>query len=98
MTAVVLLSFHPQLVNNKMIFDDPNFGIVVELNQDGKIVRSLQDPDGSKYTSVSEIAEEKGILFIASKSKNFIGIIELAKLPKPAPMDPATGEWRHLRQ
>ena len=42
--AVVLLSFHPQLVKNKMIFDDPNFGIVVELNQDGKIVRSLQDP------------------------------------------------------
>ena len=74
-----------------MIFDEPNFGIVVELDKNGKIVRSLQDPDGSKYTSVSEVAEENGILFIASKSKNFIGIIELNKLPKPPPLDSATG-------
>ena len=75
-----------------MIFDDPSFGIVVELDGSGTIVRSLQDPDGSKYTSVSEVAEENGILFIASKKKNFIGIIDLKTLPKPRPIDQSTGK------
>ncbi|KAL8624398.1 hypothetical protein ACOMHN_012798 [Nucella lapillus] len=76
------------LVNNKMIFDDPNFGIVVELDGDGKVIRSLQDPGGNKYKSVSEVAEENGLLFIASKKKNFIGIINLNSLPKPQPETP----------
>ncbi|XP_076464381.1 adipocyte plasma membrane-associated protein-like [Babylonia areolata] len=76
------------LVKNNMIFDDPKFGIVVELDGEGKIVRSLQDPGGNKYTSVSEVAEENGFLFIASKKKNFIGIINLKTLPKPEPEPP----------
>ncbi|XP_076442476.1 adipocyte plasma membrane-associated protein-like [Babylonia areolata] len=71
------------LVSNNMVFDDPSFGIVVELNPEGQIVRSLQDPTGSTYTSISEVEEEKGLLFIASKSKDFIGVIDLSKLPPP---------------
>ncbi|KAK7103535.1 hypothetical protein V1264_018413 [Littorina saxatilis] len=76
------------LVKNNMIFDDPNFGIVVELSDTGTILRSLQDPDGSMYTSVSEVAEENDALFIASKSKNFVGIVDLRSLPKPQPKEP----------
>ncbi|KAL8613598.1 hypothetical protein ACOMHN_022017 [Nucella lapillus] len=71
------------LVSNNMVIDDPKFGIVVELNSKGKIVRSLQDPDGTKYTSISEVAEERGLLFIASKRKNSIGIIDMKILPPP---------------
>nr|KAG5695208.1 hypothetical protein BaRGS_018330 [Batillaria attramentaria] len=69
------------LAEKQVIFDEPKYGIVVELDVKGNIIRTLQDPEGSLYTGVSEVAEEKGIVYIASPKKRFVGILNLRTLP-----------------
>ncbi|KAK7103533.1 adipocyte plasma membrane-associated protein-like [Littorina saxatilis] len=66
----------------------PKYAIAVELNQDGNIIRSLHDPKGTLYTSVSELQEEGDSLYIGSFERNFIGILKLSDLP--APVDPTS--------
>lgn len=58
-------------------------GIVVELDANGNIIRSLQDVDSVLYNSVSEVQEENGVLYIGSNDKNFVGKLLLKMLPPP---------------
>ena len=78
------------MINQKKAFDEPAHAIVVELNKQGQIIRSLQDPDGKVYTSISEVNEKNGVLFIASRAKNYIGVLDL-NLVAP-PHDPIIGK------
>ena len=64
-------------------------GLVVELNEDGQIVRSLHDPSGTLFPSVSEVEEENGILYLGSIDRPFVGRLSLAMLPPP--VQPGTG-------
>ena len=80
-----------------------HYGLVVELNEDGKIIRSLHDPNGTLYTAVSEVAEDAGRLYIGSFNKNFVGVLSSKSLLPPVAPDPSHGEsavclcgWRTL--
>ena len=66
-----------------MKFDNPKFGIVVEVGADGQVLRSLQDSKGDTYTSVSEVQEDTVGLYIASPGKKFIGYLRLDSLSTP---------------
>ncbi|XP_076463926.1 adipocyte plasma membrane-associated protein-like [Babylonia areolata] len=66
----------------------PKYGIVVELNADGQIIRSLHDPTGAAFTAVSEVEEEKGLLFLGSYSNKYIGVLSMSLLPTP--VEPTT--------
>ena len=70
-----------QLVNNNVKFDNPKFGIAVEVDAAGKVVRSLQDPRGDVYTSVSEVQEDGLGIYLASPGKRFIGYLKVDSLP-----------------
>ena len=71
-------------MNNNVKFDNPKFGIAVELDAEGKVLRSLQDPRGQIYTSVSEVQEDGQGLYLASPGKRFIGYLKVDFLPPPA--------------
>ena len=66
-----------QLMKMGVMADSSKMGMVLELDDKGEIIRSLQDPQGAVYSSVSEVQEENGILFIASPTKTFIGVLRL---------------------
>ncbi|XP_070181108.1 adipocyte plasma membrane-associated protein-like [Littorina saxatilis] len=76
------------MVNRNVKFDNPKFGIALELSGEGKIVRSLQDPYGKIYTSVSQVSEEDGLLYIASPVKKFVGILNLQNMTRDPPTNP----------
>ncbi|KAL8624399.1 hypothetical protein ACOMHN_012799 [Nucella lapillus] len=59
----------------------PRFGIVLELDGEGRVVRSLQDPVGLRFNSVSEVEEENGILYFASPVKKSVGVARLEWFP-----------------
>ena len=72
-----------------MLAQIPKYGLVVELNENGQIIRSLHDPAGVLFPSVSEVQEENGILYLGSSDRPFIGKLSLTQLP--APIQPGTG-------
>ena len=75
-------------MNRNVRFDNPKFGIVVEVDAQGRVVRSLQDPQGGTYTGVSEVQEDGQGLYFASPGKTFIGYIRLDALVTPSPTAP----------
>ncbi|XP_033096635.1 adipocyte plasma membrane-associated protein-like [Anneissia japonica] len=64
---------------------DPNFflksltkyGLIIELDIHGNIIRSLHDEDGGVLHSCSEVFDTGNTLFIGSFKANFIGKLEL---------------------
>ena len=69
----------------------PTHGMVLELNDRGQIIRSLQDPEGLVFSAVSEVEEENGILFIGSYNKKFVGTLDMKNLPPPVTPAPTPG-------
>ncbi|KAK3752962.1 hypothetical protein RRG08_021206 [Elysia crispata] len=55
------------------------YGIVVELDDKGNILRSFQDPTGLKIDSVSEAHEHEGYLHLGSSDKPFISRVVTTK-------------------
>ncbi|BFY99663.1 hypothetical protein BsWGS_02703 [Bradybaena similaris] len=55
------------------------YGMVVEVNENGEIVRTLQDPTGNQISSVSEAAEHDGFLYLGSYGQPFVSRIPLSK-------------------
>jgi len=43
-----------------------SYGLVVHLNEQGEITRTLQDPTGGKVPSVSEVEDHHGVLYLGS--------------------------------
>ena len=72
----------------------PRYGLVLELGENGDIVRSLHDPLGTLFPSVSEVREANGHLFIASPHRNYIGVLKLRDILQSqgtSPVRPGTG-------
>ena len=44
----------------------PEHGLVIELDQSGRILRSLHDPTGDVAPSVSEVLDYNGTLYLGS--------------------------------
>lgn len=53
------------------------YGLVLAIDQNGKIVRSLQDPEGKKVTNVTSVKEYQGRLYLGSLHQDQIAIIDL---------------------
>ena len=62
-------------------------GMILEFNEDGEIIRSLQDKEGKVIARASEVSCSKGVLYIGSYEDNFIGQLFLKRLPpKSSPL------------
>ena len=57
------------------------YGMAVEVNEHGKILRSIHDNDGNVFDGVSEVQEWNGLLYVGSSDGTFIGLIDLSNLP-----------------
>ena len=57
-----------------------SYGLVVELDSQGQIIRSLHDPHGSSIPSVSSVIEDPfsdGTLLLGSYDAKFIGYVKI---------------------
>ncbi len=55
------------------------YGLIVELNTEGQITRSLHDPTGEVIGAVSEVEDDFGTLYLGSYYAPFIGKTQLPK-------------------
>ena len=56
----------------------PKHALVVEVNRDGLIVGSLQDPGASRIGAVSEAFEINGTIFIGHYQSPYLGVLSSA--------------------
>ena len=64
----------PWLVN----FAGPNYGLILELDRNGYITRSFQDPTGSVVPGhISEVYDDGNVLYLGSYQSSFLGKLEL---------------------
>ncbi|KAL8615677.1 hypothetical protein ACOMHN_034827 [Nucella lapillus] len=68
----------------------PKYGMVLELNQQGQIIRSLHDPHGVNYGAISEVDEYNGNLYLGSFKASFVGKIPMVNLPPVVTPPPTT--------
>ncbi|ELU04275.1 hypothetical protein CAPTEDRAFT_171602 [Capitella teleta] len=59
-------------------------GMILELNQQGDIVRAFMDPSGEKVAFLSEVEDDSGILYLGSFSTPFMSRLNINKLAKRA--------------
>lgn len=53
------------------------YGLVLALDQDGRIVRSLQDPEGQTVTNVTSVKEHQGRLYLGSLFQDQVAVVKL---------------------
>ena len=81
----IMDSLHPSSFLKKVLSRLPAFmwpkpapyGFVVELNEEGKILRTLQDPGGEKISIVTSVKEFENRLYMGTLYGSNIGVIEL---------------------
>lgn len=60
-----------------------SYGMVLAVDEDGQIVKSLQDPGGLVVPQVTSVEEVDGMLYLGNLDRDFIG-----RLPVPAELAP----------
>ncbi|KAH9495170.1 hypothetical protein Btru_018549 [Bulinus truncatus] len=55
------------------------YGMIVELDGFGKIIRSLQDPTGLKISAVSEVMEKDGFLYLGNFDRPYVSRVPLSE-------------------
>lgn len=58
----------------------PLYGLVIEINSEGEITRSLHDPTAEKVPSASEVEDHNGVLYLGSYYLPYLSRLHLAKL------------------
>ncbi len=53
------------------------YGLILELDENGKVLRSLQDADGNHYPFITSVQEHQGMLYLGSLFNDSIGRIPL---------------------
>lgn len=56
----------------------PKYGLVIELDMEGNIVRSLHDQSGATLPACSEVHDEKGVLYFGSYFLPFLGRLDIS--------------------
>jgi hypothetical protein len=56
------------------------YGLLLELNANGLIVRSFHDPTGTVFPSVSQATEYNNMLYLGSSDTKFVGLLNLTAL------------------
>ena len=59
----------------------PSCTLIIELDEQGNIIRSLHDPDGERFSRISEVEEDAGHLYIGSFCVPYIGKVNTYKKP-----------------
>ncbi|XP_074649550.1 adipocyte plasma membrane-associated protein-like isoform X2 [Tubulanus polymorphus] len=68
----------PQVLLFKAV---PSYGLIVEINQNGKIRRSYHDPDAEVLSSVSQVTEFNKVLYLGSYYLPYISMVDLNTKP-----------------
>lgn len=58
-------------------FGKPRHCVIVEVDENGQIVRSLHDPTGGIVPDVSEVHDDGDVLWLGSFRSNFVSRLEL---------------------
>lgn len=58
----------------------PDYGLVLELDANGQILRSLHDPTGQVFRSVSQVTELNGWLYIGSSDTKYMGLLNVSSI------------------
>lgn len=51
------------------------YGLIIELNEDGKVIRSLHDPEGDNFPFITSVQEANGNLYLGTLNGKGIGVI-----------------------
>jgi homogentisate 1,2-dioxygenase len=58
------MSFLLQIISQETIIKlIPKYGLIIEINDKGEIIRSLHDPSAEKVPSASEVEDKDGVLY-----------------------------------
>lgn len=60
----------------------PKYGLVVEVNEEGKVIQSLHDPTGQVIPAVSEVEDKDGVLYFGSYNLPYLGRLYLQRYKK----------------
>lgn len=60
----------------------PKYGLAVEVDQSGKILRSLHDPTGERVGSTCDLADKDGVLYLGSYHLPHMGKVYLKQQTK----------------
>lgn len=59
-------------------FAGPSYGLILELDRNGRITRSFHDPAGSVVPGhISEVYDDGGLLYLGSYQSPFLGKLRL---------------------
>ena len=69
-----------QLVSQEaMVSMIPKHGLLLELNKDGKVIRTLHDPTGKQVPAVSEAEEKNGVIYLGSYNLPYLSRVYLER-------------------
>lgn len=57
----------------------PKYGLLLEVDKEGRIIKSFHDPTGETVPSVSEAEEHNGVLYLGSYYLPFLSRFYLYK-------------------
>ncbi len=55
----------------------PKYGLIIELDSQGHIIRSLHDATGATFPAASEVQEHDGVVYLGSYFLPFLGRLDL---------------------
>lgn len=58
----------------------PRYGLLLEMNSEGKIIQTFHDPSGQVVPDVSEAEDKDGVLYLGSYSQPFISRLYLRRV------------------
>jgi sugar lactone lactonase YvrE len=56
-----------------------DYGLIIEVDADGKVLRSLHDANGKTIANVTSVHEQGGVLYLGNLLKDYIGVLDLEK-------------------
>ncbi|MBY0587148.1 SMP-30/gluconolactonase/LRE family protein [bacterium] len=58
-----------------------DYGLIIEVDSNGRTIRSMHDPSGKTIANVTSVHEEKGKLYLGNLLKNYVGALDLPLTP-----------------
>jgi sugar lactone lactonase YvrE len=71
-----------------------DYGLVIELDEEGKPIRSLHDPTGRVVANVTSVHEENNQLYLGNLLKDYVARLDLSTLNAEASPGKSAGESR----
>ena len=83
-------AMHPHPLVKNIVAKLPDFarpqpqpyGLIVELDEQGNVLRSLHDPEGDNFPIITSVQESNGMLYLGSLTSSGIGVLPVTELVK----------------